>query len=765
MRRLFSIVFLVQILALAVCYFNTFKSHKEIAPSVRRLLLTLIPPVIGNLIIVASSSKLISTIGCYIYFIGMDFVILSLLLFTFSYCRISWPSQKLRIFVLSVLGIDILQFLLNPVFHHAFRTEAILVDGYNYYRLIPYAGQTFHRIIDYAIYLSVVIIFFIKTFRSSRINSERYSVILFVMLFTGIIQTFYIFSRAPIDVSMIGYGLFGILVFYFSLYYRPLRLMDRMLAGIAAEMNEALFLFDSNNRCIWANKPGIEMAGMENEDFDAAEEMLSNLFSQYADKKDDWTTTQISGSDKDTKYYVLEKHAVKDDQNRLIGSFLSVRDDTEQQNALEKEKYIARHDPLTGLYTREYLYEKIQKSLETDQETVCYVIFADIREFKIINDIFGNVFGDYVLSAVAGWIRKTFPEGAIFGRLAGDTFGILLPKEKLNQEAVEDSLSSFVVRQGNVSHSVLLHLGIYEINEPDLKISVMFDRAHMALSSIRDQYKTHIAFYDDAMREKVLWNQHISSQLHDAIKERQLQPYLQPIVDKNGTIVGAEALVRWIHPTDGFLSPAMFVPVFENNGMISEVDQYMWRCACEILARWKKEGIDRFISINISPKDFYFMDVASVIKNLVREYDITPGKLRIEITETVMMTDIKARMSLLQDLKQDGFFVEIDDFGSGYSSLNMLKDMPVDLLKIDMAFLNKSSNEQKAEKIIHNIINMSYDLGISPLSEGVETEAQYHMLSEMGCQLFQGYYFARPMSVADFEAYCTEHPDNRSQAN
>lgn len=758
MRILFSVIFLVQIIALAVCGFYARKSHKEIAPSVRKLLRYLIPPVIGNLIIVASGNKLISTVGCYIYFIGMDFVILALLLFTFSYCRLSWPSRKLRYFVLAVLTIDVGQLLLNPFFHHAFRTEAILVDGYNYYRLIPYAGQTFHRVVVYAIYLSAVIIFIFKTFRSSRINSERYSVILFVMLFTGIIQTFYIFSRAPIDVSMIGYGLFGILVFYFSLYYRPLRLMDRMLAGIAAEMNEALFLFDSNNRCIWANKPGIEMAGLKSNDFDEAEEKLSNLFSQYADKKDDWTTTQISGSGKDAKHYVLEKHAVKDDRDRFIGSFLSVRDITEQQNALEEEKYIARHDSLTDLYTREYLYDRMKNTLEKNPATLYYVIFADIREFKIINDIFGNEFGDFVLLNIADWIRNTFTQSdAVFGRLAGDTFGILLPKEKFDPEVVENSLSSFVVRKGNASHSVLVHLGVYEVNEPDIKISVMFDRAHMALSSIRDQYKTHIAYYDDNMREKVLWNQHISSQLHNAIKERQLQPYLQPIVDQNGTIVGAEALVRWIHPTDGFLSPAMFVPVFENNGMISEVDQYMWQCACEILARWEKEGIDRFISINISPKDFYFMDVAEVIKNLAKQYSISPGKLRIEITETVMMADINTRMSLLHDLKQNGFYVEIDDFGSGYSSLNMLKDMPVDLLKIDMAFLSKSNNEQKAEKIIHNIINMSYDLGISPLSEGVETEAQYHMLSQMGCQLFQGYYFAKPMSVTDFETYCRQN--------
>ena len=187
--------------------------------------------------------------------------------------------------------------------------------------------------------------------------------------------------------------------------------------------------------------------------------------------------------------------------------------------------------------------------------------------------------------------------------------------------------------------------------------------------------------------------------------------------------------------------------------MIVEVDKHMWRCACEILSRWQKSGIDLFISVNISPKDFYFVDVVAEIKKLVEEFRLEPSKLRIEITETVMMNDAENRMKLLDEFRKSGFIVEMDDFGSGYSSLNMLKDMPVDVLKIDMKFLGKTSDQKKSHTIVKNIINLTKELGIISLTEGVETQEQYESLEEMGCNLFQGYYFAKPMPVHDFENF------------
>ena len=438
----------------------------------------------------------------------------------------------------------------------------------------------------------------------------------------------------------------------------------------------------------------------------------------------------------------------------MDGSFLSVRDDTEAQLKLKREAYRARHDELTGLYTRPYLYSRIRERLaEAPDEAFC-IAFANVSSFKLINDVFGVDFGDSVLKQIAEQMRRYMPEGSVYGRLGGDTFGVLIPRAQFDPESVEKRLTNFTVKTGELDYHVLIHVGVYEVRNPGLEVSVMFDRARIAASSLRSDFHTHIAWYDDRMRENMLWEQEITGDLQDALAHRQIVPYLQPLVNNSGKVVGAEALVRWNHPKYGFLPPVRFIPIFEQNGMIAEVDRYMWRCACEQLVRWRDN--DLFISVNISPKDFYFMDVAAEIQGLVKEYGVDPARLRLEITESVMISDVENKVALLGSLREAGFIVEMDDFGSGYSSLNMLKNMPIDVIKIDMVFLRNSEQDEKSRMILRNIINMSTDLSIVPLTEGVETEKQYDDLSRMGCKLFQGYFFARPMPVEDFESRYVE---------
>ena len=751
MRSLFTILFIILIAALLICVAAAKRSHKAIGSYVAFLICALIPPVTGNLIIISSEDQLLSTVGCYIYYLGMDVVMLALLQFTFQYCRIQWPNKAVRFLVYALLAADAIQLLCNPFFGHAFSTERILVDNAPYYRLIPYAGQTFHRIVDYGIFVAVLLIFLFRLLRAPSIYSEKYSVIFLSAVLGCCWQSYYIFSRTPVDSSMIGFAVFGILIFYFSLIYRPFRLLDRMLANIASELPEAVFSFDRSGQCIWANQPGMELAGVTEENLETVMETLTETFGEL-DSGGDWCARRVLGGGSNASYYALEKHGVTDDHGRQVGSFLTIRNITEEQRILEAEKYNARHDRLTDLYTKEHLYESIQALLREHPEIDYAIVYIDVKDFKIVNDIFGNEFGDFALCSIADWLRAHVPPGSVYGRLGGDMFGVCIPVDAFDPDAYEKELFQFIIRDKGIEHSVLIHLGVYEITEKDLEVSVMFDRARLALSSVKDEYQTHVAYYDDKMRQKVLWEQHISTQLMEAIEKRQIVPYLQPIVDQSGKVAGAEALARWIHPVDGFLSPAAFIPVFEKNGMIAEVDKYMWRCACEILAEWKEIRSDLFLSVNISPKDFYFMDVGAELRAVVREYGINPAQLRVEITETVMMTDIENRIKILTDLRNDGFLVEMDDFGSGYSSLNLLKDMPVDIIKIDMMFLRRAKDNSRAQTILHNIIDLSEDLGISSLTEGVETEAQYQMLAGMDCKYFQGYYFAKPMPVEEFAA-------------
>ncbi|MBR5372667.1 MAG: EAL domain-containing protein [Oscillospiraceae bacterium] len=751
MRLQYSIVYLCLILALSGCAVFAMRSHKAIGKDIARLLWNILPPVAGNLIILQSQNETLSAVGCYMFFIGMDCIMLTLMLFIFRYCGVAEKMKKAGYAVMTLLTADVIQYLVNPFTRHAFTLERLTLDDAPYYRFVPHIGQTLHRVLDYGILVMLLAVLIIKLARSPRIYSERYSVMLVVLIVSGLWQGYYIISRTPVDRSMIGFAAFGLMSFYFSLHYRPMRLLDRMLAGVVSDVPEAILFFDANDRCIWANKWAMELLHLREDTLDSTNTKLGELFGSLDLHESEWCAKRCALIDGEMRYFVIEMHAVSDDSKQVAGSYLDIRDNTEEQQRLRAEIYNATHDTLTDLYTREYLHQQIEEVLKESPDTRYLIGFLDVKNFKIVNDVFSNVFGDLALKQIADWLRQQMSERAVFGRLGGDTFGLMMPAEEFDRAYFESELSRFAVKIGKHEFHLLIHMGLYEILRNELTVQVMFDRAHLALTQIKDEYRTHTAFYDDALRRQVLWSQQISAELPDAIAEGQLQPYLQPIVDREGKVTGAEALARWIHPKEGFLAPGRFIPVFEKNGMIGEVDRHMWRCACEILSRWANEGCEHFISVNISPKDFYFFDVFAEITALVREYGVDPAKLRIEITETVMMNESDERMQILNAFREAGFIVEMDDFGSGYSSLNMLKDMPVDVLKLDMKFLGRSENNQRAETILRNIMHLTKDLGIDSLTEGVETEEQYRMLSDMGCILFQGYHFAKPLPVADFE--------------
>ena len=755
-RIFYLVLYIILALAVGFCAFSARRSKKEIGRAVALLELSFLPPLIGHIIIIFSEYEEISFVGYYFYFIGMNCIMAALIKFTDAYCKGTGKGQKPPKFMFVMLTADSVQLLMNIFFGHAFSIESIDVSDRPYYRLVPHLGQTIHRVVDYFIFFASLLIFIMAIRNTARIYRERYTVILASFILVCVWQTFYIFSRTPIDRSMIGFGALGLLVYYFSLHYRPLRLLDRMLSNIAAELPMALFVFDPFGKCIWTNEPGMKLTSVGMRNVEDATEGLERIFGKGSIIRNEkqWAESRVIGSGDSATYYSVIMNSVSDEADQLAGSFLVIRDNTEEQLRLKRELYNSTHDSLTGLYTKQHLYECIRRKLDENSGTNYFAAFVDVKNFKIVNDVFSSAFGDLALKQIAESIRSRMTERCVYGRLAGDTFGVFVPVGEFNAETLEAELESFAVTDGSVEHHLLIHLGVYEVTDTNIDVSVMFDRAHLALSTITDEYKRHIAYYDNKLREKVLWDQQITSEVRDAVAQMQIRPYLQPIADAEGKVIGAEALARWIHPGRGFMPPSAFIPVFEKNGMIVEVDRHIWRCACRTLADWKERGVDLFLSVNISPKDFYFTDVVCELKALVEEFGIEPSKLRIEITETVMMSDAEERMLTMDQLREAGFIVEMDDFGSGYSSLNLLKDMPVDVLKIDMKFLSDTDDKTgRSRTIVHNIIRLAEELGIVSLTEGVETEQQYRSLAEMGCKLFQGYYFAKPMPLEEFEAF------------
>lgn len=752
MRTIVSVVFAVLILLLAVCAVLSMRTKRRIGKYVAGLLVGMLIPILGNLIIIISTDWLISYVGYYVYFLGMDAAVLSILSFTHAYCEIGKPKKIARVVVYGLLIGDLIQYILNLFFGISFSMEITLVDERAYYRMIPHIGQTYHRVVCYGIFFVSLIIFIVMSVNAAKVYVEKYMVILLSMVITGAVESYYIFSGHPIDMSMIGFGIFGLLVYFFALRYRSMRVLDRLLASMASDMPDALFFFDKSGRCIWTNEPGRKRIGVKEGHYENVKANLRFLFDDIDFNVSEWSKKVVIGTGDDAQYMDLTMRSAQDELGRITGSYLSVRDNTVDYREMQREIYKSTHDSVTGLYTKEYLYENIEKRLNNDSKTDYMVGYFEIANFKTINDVFGSNFGTYTVKRIAESLKNNSSQKSLFGRLTFDSFGMLIDKSKFDEEKVEQLLERFIVKDDNLEHHVVVHLGIYDINGDDeIDVPLFFDSARLATSMITDNYQKQIVFYDDKLRSKIIHDQLISNQLQNAIETRQIRPYLQPIVDSRGMLAGAEALIRWIHPDEGLMSPGLFIPVFERNGLISVVDKYMWRCACELLADWKTRGIESFISVNVSPKDFYRLDVVAELKSLVEEFGIDPVKLRVEITETAITTDSVNMIKTIGDLREYGFIVEMDDFGSGYSSLNLLKDINLDLIKIDMQFLKDSERNMKAGLIIKNIINMSEDLGIDTLTEGVETAKQFEKLYDMGCRLYQGYYFSKPVPVEDFE--------------
>jgi diguanylate cyclase (GGDEF)-like protein len=407
-------------------------------------------------------------------------------------------------------------------------------------------------------------------------------------------------------------------------------------------------------------------------------------------------------------------------------------------------------DELTGLYNREGFLENVEKLLSEPAAQEYEMIRFDIRNFKFVNSIYGKESGDKLLAEIGKVLLENLYPEEICGRLDSDRFVVFLPCQHRQSLTRLISDTKFCVA-GNADYPIHICMGIYKIQE-DIPVSEMCDRAGIALASVKGNMLDNKAVFEEKMYANMLREHELSLELPRALENENMQFYLQPQVNRLGVVVGAEALVRWHHPDKGLIMPGDFIPCFEKNYMIVEIDKYIWERVCQLLRKWQDEGRDDvYISINISPRDFECIDVYKVLVELVEKYQINPGQLKVEITESTIMKNPLEQIQLIGRLRLAGFYVEMDDFGNGYSSISMLKDIEMDAIKLDTWFLSKTMHTDRAKKILKAMIQLIRDFQMTVVAEGVETKKQVDFLSQMGCDMFQGYYFSRPIPVDEFE--------------
>lgn len=423
-------------------------------------------------------------------------------------------------------------------------------------------------------------------------------------------------------------------------------------------------------------------------------------------------------------------------------------------------------DTLTGCYNRDGFCKKAQILLREDEAAYDIVAF-DIEQFRVVNDVYGIHEGDRLLQYLArimtGFARE---RGGLCGRISGDCFVMLLTRKS----GYEEEMVSYVDRAMErypLQMKIVVRFGIYQIENRTIDVTVMYDRAVLAVKRIKGKYGELYAYFDDSMRDELLLEKEITNSMQQALADGEFLVYLQPKCNlKTEEYVGAEALIRWQNPERGLLPPGQFIPIFEKNGFITEVDLYVWEQVCQMLARWKKENRPLIpISVNVSRADLYHSDFLDRILELTDKYDIESSLLHMEITETVYTENQNQILDMVNQMGELGFKVEMDDFGSGYSSLNMLTEIPVDVLKLDMRFLEGYSAGKAKGNILEFSVGLAKSLGLESVAEGVETREMVDELRRLNCEMGQGYYFSRPIPIHEFEQKLDSNQklDNSSQ--
>ena len=414
--------------------------------------------------------------------------------------------------------------------------------------------------------------------------------------------------------------------------------------------------------------------------------------------------------------------------------------------------YLATYDELTGIYNKQAFYTKTKEMLLDNPDKNFDLLRINIERFKVLNDLFGESTGDKLLRYIGKFLKEINLPLCVSGRLYADNFVVCYEAGKGDSQRMINTLQ-MVADSFAINNRTILSFGLYRIDDKTLPVSVMCDRANMALWKAKGNFKNPYCEYDEKMRQQVLKEQKIINAMEMAIQNKEYTLYLQPKYDiEKGIIIGAEALVRWISQENGFISPGDFIPVFENNGFVYEVDKFIWEESCRYLRKWLDEGREVHpISVNVSRIDLYDPKLVKHLVDLREKYQLPSRYLELEITESAYTEDPEQIITITRQLREAGFVILMDDFGTGYSSLNMLKDIQIDVLKLDMGFLKSSDYSAKGGNILTAIFKMAESLKMQAIAEGVETKEQVEFLKSIGCKYVQGFYYSKPLPVDEFE--------------
>jgi len=553
--------------------------------------------------------------------------------------------------------------------------------------------------------------------------------------------------------------------------------LDKRIASIAFESQQGMLITDAKTHILKVNRAFTQITGYSAEDVvGQPTRMLGSGRQGPAFYQELWATLMETGvwegeiwnRRKNGEVFPewLTISAVRDEQGRVTNYVASLTDISERKSAEQKIQHLAFYDPLTGLPNRRLLRDRLQQAMiQCDRKgQYAALVFLDLDDFKNVNDLYGHQVGDELLCQVAERLRSNLRELDTVARLGGDEFVILLEGLELYAEEAAAQVEHIgsglllALRQPYEVNGQRFHnsasLGVVLFNDELQTVDELMQRADLSMYSSKAAGKNALSFYDPQMQAAVSTRLRLEEDMRRGLDAGEFVLFLQPQANWRGTWLGAEALVRWQHPERGLLGPGAFIETAERCGLIEQLDLATLRLACQLLARWADQAPLSHLSlaVNISARLLYKDDFVELVQQALATSQANPLHLKLEITESLLLSDKDKAVQRMQALRAMGIRFSIDDFGTGYSSMAYLQQLPLDQLKIDQSFVRDLPDNPGSLAIVRAILAMAVGLGLEVIAEGVETPAQQACLRDNGCQHFQGYLFAKPLSVEDFEA-------------
>ncbi|HDF3845889.1 TPA: EAL domain-containing protein [Clostridioides difficile] len=414
---------------------------------------------------------------------------------------------------------------------------------------------------------------------------------------------------------------------------------------------------------------------------------------------------------------------------------------------------LAYEDKVTYIGNQNKFYRECSKYL-LDKPSLNYIIvYFDINNFKMINDTFGYEFGDNLLITIAKALKEELTEGEVYARLSSDYFAIFCDYKNGRNKIIRklDNIRSNIESNLSIVFEISLCVGIYFVEEGEVDIQKAVNKANMARSVAKGK-NINYAIYNEDVRNKLSEESMILDDIKIALVKNQFEVYYQPKFSLvTGEMIGSEALIRWNHPEHGFISPAVFIPIAEKSKLILKIGRFVFERVCNDLYEWKKQGKKIVpVSVNLSRVELYQPDIVKFINKTIKMYNLSSDFIEIEITETVAINELNILKNVLNELRTYGFSISMDDFGTGYSSISCLRDMPIDILKLDKSFFGGIEHDERSRNIAKSIVSLAKSLDLVVIIEGVESKEQAELMKQFGCDLVQGFYFARPMPAKNF---------------